>query len=201
MYKDRVCRKCGEIFTPNSGHQSVCERCRMSVCKTCGRVFAITNTNSKSIYCSRECYIVSRWGENRRKEQRVCPVCGKSFESFRDKRTKNRFCCLACRDQWNSLNRRGINHPRYKGRIDYGPDNKYVAVLSPHHPFCDSKGYVLEHRLIVEKHLMRFLEPTEVVHHIDGNTKNNSVENLAVMNKKEHDQHHTNQRWKRGNFR
>jgi hypothetical protein len=38
-----------------------------------------------------------------------------------------------------------------------------------------------EHRVVMEKHLKRRLEPWELVHHKDGNTANNALENLEVM--------------------
>ena len=92
-------------------------------------------------------------------------------------------------------NRTGINHPRFKFRIEYGSKSKYFAILSPHHPNADSKGYVMEHRLVVEKHIGRFLESGEVVHHKDGNAKNNLIENLVLMAKRDHDALHSKERW------
>ena len=38
----------------------------------------------------------------------------------------------------------------------------------------------------MEEHIGRMLEHNEVVHHIDGNGLNNSIENLQVMSRKEH---------------
>jgi len=50
---------------------------------------------------------------------------------------------------------------------------------------------VLAHRHIMEEHLGRKLEKNEVVHHIDFNKKNNSIENLMVMTDSEHNRLHS----------
>ena len=47
-----------------------------------------------------------------------------------------------------------------------------------------------EHRLIMEGLLGRKLQRNEVVHHINGNTKDNRVENLQVMTLSEHSRLH-----------
>jgi len=54
--------------------------------------------------------------------------------------------------------------------------------------------YILEHRLIMEKHIGRKLKRNEVVHHKDENKLNNNLDNLVLMTKKEHDAYHTNKR-------
>lgn len=52
-----------------------------------------------------------------------------------------------------------------------------------------------EHRVIMEQHLKRRLEPWELVHHKDGNPNNNSIENLEVMEWGKHTTvHHTGAR-------
>lgn len=38
-----------------------------------------------------------------------------------------------------------------------------------------------EHRVFMENHLGRKLEPWEAVHHIDGNAQNNEIDNLEVV--------------------
>jgi hypothetical protein len=47
-------------------------------------------------------------------------------------------------------------------------------------------GLEWEHRVVAGKILGRKLLRTEVVHHIDGNTLNNSPSNLAVMGWEQH---------------
>lgn len=81
------------------------------------------------------------------------------------------------------------NGGRYKS---YG----YIKIWMPKHPFCDSKGYVSEHRLIMEKHIGRFLNKKEVIHHINHIRDDNKIENLKLMKKVEHDRFHTIKRHK-----
>jgi len=66
----------------------------------------------------------------------------------------------------------------------------YLYGLAPNHPNCTSNGYVLEHRLVVEQHLGRYLTSDEVVHHKNEEKHDNRLENLRVMTKKEHNEHH-----------
>lgn len=79
---------------------------------------------------------------------------------------------------------KGKYHHRFKGRILHGG---YVYIYSPEHPNKDTGNYVAEHRLIMEKHIGRYLKSEEIIHHINGIKTDNRIENLVIVNKHNHE--------------
>lgn len=92
--------------------------------------------------------------------------------------------------------RAGAGHPEWKGgRLP--TKGGYIRVYCPDHPTCVALNekrkkranggyyrksrYVLEHRLVMEKHLGRYLNEVEVVHHKNGVSDDNRIENLEVF--------------------
>lgn len=73
----------------------------------------------------------------------------------------------------------------------------YQMTKAPGHPHATKDGYVREHRLVMEKIVGRYLLPTEVVHHKDGNPRNNDPSNLELFSThSEHLRHEWHDRWR-----
>jgi len=94
----------------------------------------------------------------------------------------------------HGTHRRGADHHLWKGGTIKRRDG-YVMQYAPDHPRA-MKGYVAQHRLVVELRLGRRLEPTEHVHHINGIKDDNRIENLVVLTHAEHRAAHAGQKHK-----
>lgn len=150
-----------------------------------------------------------------------CDMCGRVFERADCllKRTKHHFCSRKCLadfsnkaknpDGYNSLKNydnisrhmsdlnRELNPRRMtdevrekirKAHLDSGVGKSYRKFYGKH-----------EHRVVAETVLGRPLRPGEVVHHIDGDKRNNSPDNLYVFeNQSQHAKWH--QKYKGGDF-
>jgi len=77
----------------------------------------------------------------------------------------------------------------------------YVMRKVSNHLFSNKRGYVQEHRLVMERQLKRFLTPRkELVHHIDGNRENNDLSNLKLISPSNHARGHVGERNPNGQF-
>ncbi|KKL06274.1 hypothetical protein LCGC14_2597650, partial [marine sediment metagenome] len=81
--------------------------------------------------------------------------------------------------------------PKRKGSNGWHTTQGYIMRKVAYHPHATKRGYVPEHRLIMERQLGRLLVPRqELVHHIDGNRSNNALSNLKLLSPIEHPKCH-----------
>ena len=56
---------------------------------------------------------------------------------------------------------------------------------------------IREHRAVMEKHIGRSLRTDEIIHHKDGNKRNNAVSNLEIVTRSNHARLHSDRLLKR----
>lgn len=128
-------------------------------------------------------------------ENKICGFCGAIFYAsgwWLKREGGGKYCGRTCANksrigyrqslqtiEKRMANNRRENSPQWRGgKIEH---NGYFLIYKPDHPNCDSKGYVREHRLKMEKKIGRLLRKDEVVHHADGDRKNNNNNNLILF--------------------
>lgn len=84
-------------------------------------------------------------------------------------------------------------HKKFGNRIAKGhlrkDGRKQISIKGKNYYEC---------RLIMEKHLGRYLKPTEVIHHKDGNPTNNDITNLELLSSQSE---HTKLHHREGSFK
>lgn len=71
----------------------------------------------------------------------------------------------------------------------------YVKIrVGKSHPLSCPNGYCYEHKLVMVAALGRQIMPNEVIHHINGDKTDNRIENLEVVPRGEHNQHHNQEK-------
>lgn len=189
-------------------------------CEECGNVFYVPHWRGNAKYCCRECSDKAKIAKN----NLVCTNCGKQFHEKpslmnRHKRTCGYFCCKECFNEYRKTWFRGANNHQYglKGNLNssfkgdeiYNLNNNIVdiRVYCHQHPYADSAGRVLKHRLIVEQNAnlfderyfikidgKRYLKQDIDVHHKNFNHDDNRIENLEPMTRAEHTSLHNTQK-------
>lgn len=85
---------------------------------------------------------------------------------------------------------RGVLHYRWNDGLTRSSHGYLKVQVGRFHPMADPNGYAYLHDLVVVAAIERQLGPDEVVHHENEQTWDNRLENLKVITRSEHAQHH-----------
>ena len=155
-----------------------------------------------------------RGGQGVRMEIVRCDWCGKTLIRYKSHVKKHNFCSRECLNSFCSKAKNPLGYSQLK---DYRSMSSHMTALNEslnstrmtpetRHKLRISRlnsgsGKSYEktygrhtHRIVAERMLGRSLLPDEIVHHIDGNKRNNNPKNLAVMTQSEHARLHAKQK-------
>jgi hypothetical protein len=114
----------------------------------------------------------------------VCEYCGRRVFRYVRSDSKLRFCSPKCSlpeavEKSRLVDRKREKNPSWRGGIRMALG--YRFLLKPEHPRASDKGYVQEHRLVMEESLGRYLTKKERVHHLNGIKTDNRIDNLQLL--------------------
>ena len=145
-----------------------------------------------------------------------CDWCDRVFEKHPSRITKHNFCCRECLAAFSS---KKCNPGGYRNLKDYSNIASNLSALNremnPTRMTKETREKIRqsrigtgagktyskfygrhEHRVVAEQILGRELHKGEVVHHRDGNKRNNDPRNIVVFNSQaEHAHHHAELNW------
>jgi len=114
----------------------------------------------------------------------IWEACSKCGHERWVKRNARGTCCQSCmtpptyygteNNRWNETRK---TRTKSGIRVCIAPGHQFFAMAHR----CSRDYAILEHRLVMATHLNRCLESWEVVHHIDGDNCNNSLDNLLLL--------------------
>ena len=129
--------------------------------------------------------------------KKKCKQCKTIFERPRRCSSVNwvarKYCSRPCSRKGHSnfmTGRKGKEASNWQGGESVSGDG-YKMIYNPDHHRSNATNRVREHIIIVEEALKRSLNEKEVIHHIDHNRTNNSLENLYLFDSNsEHSKYH-----------
>lgn len=156
-------------------------------CDNCKKDFLCkTNRERKNHFCTHGCY--SDWLKNGNGSSSKTVFKKGHIGYNRGKKLSEETKRKISKYQKTRFHETGELSTRWRGGVIHRKG--YVFIYKPDHPNA-CKQYISEHRLVVEGIIGRVLDKSEVVHHIDGDKKNNSPSNLMLFpNESEHQKHH-----------
>lgn len=122
----------------------------------------------------------------------ACVLCGKQRWVVLKKGEPKTLKCKVCNGRLLTNGWKYEQHPCWRGGRHYDGQGYILIRLKPDDfffPMAKSSGYVLEHRLVMARHLGRCLQAWELVHHKKGIAKDdNRIEGLQLVTDDRHNQ-------------
>lgn len=126
---------------------------------------------------------------DKRKHPKTCEVCALDFLG---RTATSRCCSRSCsaklahmEGRANSLAAIGPDNPAWRGGKRH--QDGYILTWVPQGtPGRQARGYMMEHRLVMQEHLGRPLLAWEIVHHRNGVKDDNRIGNLEVVTRARH---------------
>lgn len=119
----------------------------------------------------------------------ACEVCGKRRWVVLKNGKPKTVRCKSCNGRLLMSGWKDEKNPNWKGGRSYDGYGYIRFRLKPDDFFfsmAPSSGYILEHRLIMAKHLGRNLHSWEIVHHKNQIRDDNRIENLELISELGH---------------
>lgn len=182
-------------------------------CKYCGKEFFKKKSEAKKYWVKKKCCSPECGNKIRRRRIKIiCKICGKEFEVINCRKTA-KYCSTICANKsgyWTGKKRPDISnkakvwvnerlksywfkkggHITNTGRTrikTFGDKNQKYNILHK-----NGKN-IKEHRYIVEQFIGKKLCEKEIIHHINGDKKDNRIENLYICSDRaEHTKIHIN---------
>jgi len=137
-------------------------------CKICGREFYVKPFHAKKgwgKYCSIKCRSKAQFNGKWVK----CVNCGKKIyrtpRDYRKSKSKRFFCSVSCHCSWENKNVRcGVNSPNW-----VAGESAYRDLMRRNKIPFECKGCGISDNRVL------------IVHHKDGNRKNNNIDNLEWL--------------------
>jgi hypothetical protein len=137
-------------------------------CKICGREFYVKPFHAKKgwgKYCSIKCRSKAQFNGKWVK----CVNCGKKIyrtpRDYRKSKSKRFFCSVSCHCSWENKNVRcGVNSPNW-----VAGESAYRDLMRRNKIPLECKGCGISDNRVL------------IVHHKDGNRKNNNIDNLEWL--------------------
>lgn len=159
----------------------------MNICPNCKKEAGLTTTGKLKKYCSLSCSSKCQDKTARKKGKYIsCAYCSKikyfpkSYIETALNKHGMRFCGKKCCDK---AKQSGLLPVGFKFKNQKKENHPYKLIM------VKGKRYRL-HRWIMQEHIGRKLERWEHVHHINGDKKDNRIENLEIISASNHNKLH-----------